>query len=920
MPGTLSRVLKPLSGLALLSVIALSTCTAASAQTTASTADITSLHRSFVTPPDDARIMMRWWWFGSAVTKPELEREMEAMKQGGIGGFEVQPVYPMALDDTATGFHNLPYLSGGFLDALHFANQRAHALGLRVDLTLASGWPYGGSYLPVTEAAGRLRIVATPVPTGANSIATPNIGNGEKMLTAFLAAGEPQAYDARSFKELPTPTGYRLQVPAGLQGPHVVLFFVSSRTGQQVKRAAVGANGFVLDHFDHAAIEDHLHTVGDKLMQAFGSQPPYAVFSDSLEVFGSDWTPDFLQEFQKRRGYDLTPYLPALVTDIGPKTADIRHDWGQTLTELIDANYLTPIREWAKAHDTRFRSQTYGIPAVTMSSNALVDLPEGEGPQWRSFSFTRWATSASHLYGRPITSSETWTWLHSPAFRATPLDMKAEADLFFLQGINQLIGHGWPYSPPSVGEPGWSFYAAAVFNDHNPWWIVMPDVTRYLQRCSYMLRQGKPDNDIALMLPTDDAYSQFSPKQDSVSGLMGKMLGPQIIPDILNSGYNLDFIDASAIDAVGVQHPVLILPGVDQISLEAYRKVEAYARSGGIVIATRRLPAHAPGLKADEQDTPQIQAISHELFEGPNALGHFLPDESQLSATLTKLYKPDMLLSTSAPEIGFIHRKLADSDVYFIVNTSNHPTQTTATFRVEEHYAQWWNPFSGEASAAADGQTVSINLAPYESRFLVFTNAKPAQEHHRKLKSIPAPLDIAADWKVTFPKLDRTEQMNQLRSWTSDEATHYYSGTAVYEKTIDVPAAMLRPGMAVKLDFGPGTPIEPATRTRQNGTRAWIDGPVREAAQVFVNGKAAGDVWHPPYVVDVTPLLHAGSNQLRIVVGNTGINTLAGRTLPNYRLLNSRYGERFTPQDMNNLQPLPSGIFGQLRLVAIAAQ
>ena len=67
----------------------------------------------------------------------------------------------------------------------------------------------------------------------------------------------------------------------------------------------------------------------------------------------------------------------------------------------------------------------------------------------------------------------TWTWLHSPTFRATPLDVKAEADIHFLQGINQLIGHGWPYSAPGVEYPGWRFYAAAVFNENNPWWIVM---------------------------------------------------------------------------------------------------------------------------------------------------------------------------------------------------------------------------------------------------------------------------------------------------------------------------------------------------------------------------------------------------------------------------------------------------------------
>ena len=128
-------------------------------------------------------------------------------------------------------------------------------------------------------------------------------------------------------------------------------------------------------------------------MRALAPNPPYAVFSDSLEVYGSDWTDDLLAEFQKRRGYDLTPYLPALVGDIGEKTADIRHDWGQTLTELCEERYLKPITDWAHKNGTRFRSQTYGIPPVVLSSNALVDLPEGEQQQrsWREFSTTRWA-------------------------------------------------------------------------------------------------------------------------------------------------------------------------------------------------------------------------------------------------------------------------------------------------------------------------------------------------------------------------------------------------------------------------------------------------------------------------------------------------------------------------------------------------
>ncbi len=124
-----------------------------------SIADIDALEREFASPPDDARVMMRWWWFGSSVTRPQLERELQLMKQGGIGGIEVQPVYPLALDDERAGIKNLPFLSDEFLDALRFTAAKARELGLRFDLTLGSGWPYGGPTFPIDEAAGRLRIM-----------------------------------------------------------------------------------------------------------------------------------------------------------------------------------------------------------------------------------------------------------------------------------------------------------------------------------------------------------------------------------------------------------------------------------------------------------------------------------------------------------------------------------------------------------------------------------------------------------------------------------------------------------------------------------------------------------------------------------------------------------------------------------------
>jgi hypothetical protein len=154
--------------------------------------------------------------------------------------------------------------------------------------------------------------------------------------------------------------------------------------------------------------------------------------------------------------------------------------------------------------------------------------------------------------------------------------------------------------------------------------------------------------------------------------------------------------------------------------------------------------------------------------------------------------------------------------------------------------------------------------------------------------------------------------MDTLRSWTDDDATRYFSGVATYEKNVTVPAAMIAKGLAVQLDFGEGRPIPPERLT--NGMRAWLDPPVREAATVFVNDRRAGSLWAPPYTLTVTDFLRPGANAFRIEVANVAINHMAGRALPDYRLLNLRYGTRFEPQDMDKVRPVPAGLTGPITL------
>lgn len=864
--------MKPRAAILFLSLLA---SVVSTAQQRSTPAALDELRRSFVEPPLDSRIMMRWWWFGPAVTKPELERELQLMKAGGIGGVEVQPVYPVELDDPAKGLRNLTYLSDEFIDALRFAADKARELGLRIDLTIGSGWPYGGAQVGVDQAAGKLRIERVAVTPLSQRVAVPNLGAGEQFIAAFLTPPRSDAAAANTALELTDISDGVVRLPAG-HSPGDVLFFIASRTGMMVKRAAVGAEGFVLNHYDRDALAGYLKTVGDRLLQAFGGAPPFAVFCDSLEVYESDWTADFLEQFRTRRGYDLKPHLPALDSDAGPRTAALRHDWGETLTELLNERFVEPMQEWARRNRTRFRLQGYGIPPATLSTNSRVDLPEGEGVQWRALSSTRWASSASHIYDRPITSSETWTWLHSPAFRATPLDVKAEADVHFLQGVNQLIGHGWPYTPEGVEYPGWRFYAAGVFNEKNPWWMVMPDVSRYLQRLSFAMRQGTPVNDVAIYLPTGDAWAHFSPGRVNTIETLRERLGRNIVPGVLEAGFGFDFVDDEAMRTVGRvdgttlrlgsgSYRAVILPGVERIPIAVLRTLAEFAGHGGTVIATRRVPELAPGFKATDVDHAAVRDLSQGLFRLTGALGRVVDDEhAQLGAELTRHLTPDVDLSPPSPDFGFVHRRTDFAEIYFLANTGNRRLRANATVRVEGMSAEWWDPVSGRvipaqgqvlaaggaSSTSRSGTAIALDLEPYGSRVLVFSKHVRPQPQRRRQPMTPTrppgppPLDISSGWTVRFGPNGVPTLMNSLRSWTDDEVTRYFSGVATYEKEVVVPEHMLADGITLQLDFGEGQPI-PLERL-PTGMRAWLDAPVREAATVFVNGQRAGSVWAPP--------------------------------------------------------------------------
>jgi hypothetical protein len=235
----------------------------------------------------------------------------------------------------------------------------------------------------------------------------------------------------------------------------------------------------------------------------------------------------------------------------------------------------------------------------------------------------------------------------------------------------------------------------------------------------------------------------------------------------------------------------------------------------------------------------------------------------------------------------------------------------------------WWDPMTGNVQPAtviersSGSVSIALNLEPYGSRVLVFSRRARQSQQPPTPTTTPQVIDLNIGWQVTFGDTGAPVRMEQLRSWIEDETTRYFSGVATYEKSVVVPDDFLRSGVRVRLDFGEGKPVEAtAPSPRTAGMRALMDGPIREAAVVTVNGRRAGAVWCPPYSLDVTEFLKSGENRLRIEVGNLAINHMAGRALPDYRLLNLRYGERFQAQDMDKVHPIPAGLLGPIRLIA----
>ena len=829
--------------------------------------------------------MLRWWWFGPSVERDELSRELTAMAQAGFGGVEVAYVYPL-------GEATTEFLSEAFLADLRFAADRAHELGLRFDLTLGSGWSFGGPHITDELAARRLHWERREITPGSHEIPVGSPWPGDELLAAYVGAGsfqeQPESYRMLSI------TNGMIKIPNG-QGARQVLLAYAQRTGQNVKRAAVGSEGSVLDHYSAAAVEAHLRWAGDRMLDAVPAELVGSVFCDSLEVYGADWTPALPDEFARRRGYPLLPVLYRLAVD-RPDTLKVRADYHRTLAELYQENFVAVVQRWAASRGVSFRIQSYGTPPATISSYRFADLFEGEGWGWKEITQCRWASSAGHLYGKDVVSAEVWTWVHSPSFRATPLDLKGEAHEHLLNGINQLIGHGWPYSPSEAPGLGWFFYAAGAIDDRNPWWPAMSPLNAYLTRLCWLLLQGEPVADVAIYVPTEDLFAVMGRE---VGGSLNawqeaeRWIAAAIPATIRISGLDYDLIDDEALAIIPpTRYRVVVVPATTMILDATTTWLEKVTAAGGSVImidSSVRVPgAVAVGLEA-------------------------------LADALTAAVDPDLGISPMTADIGFVHRRYADADIYFIANTGPHGRTFRITARGKSRSYEEWDATTGQvvrAGPATDG--IDVSLQPYQATVIIMINdalatqAEPSRSTEPTAVMQSRRIRLDGSWQVAFAD-EQPKPVHLPHVWEDQPGRRHYSGAATYATRCEL--GDLPPEARVVIDFGDCSVTDAADQDNAGlvgpSYRVAVTGPVGEIAEVKVNGLDCGVAWDPPYRVDITGVVRGGVNEIKITVRNTAANALAAdrHILELAAQSEARYGRRFRMQDLDRaMESVRSGL------------
>lgn len=677
------------------------------------------------------------------------------------------------------------------------------------------------------------------------------------------------------------------------------------------------ATGLEVDKFDGAAVRRYLdHYIGMYKDAAgpdlIGKRGVQAILTDSIEVGAANWTPAMVEQFKRLRGYDPTPWLPALTgTIVGSRGESDKflYDYRRTLADLMASEHYGTVAKVAHENSLKVYGEALesGRPSLgdDMSMRRYTDIPMSamwthsreNGPQPSHVADIKGAASVAHIYGQNLVAAESLTsslsyWDHAPAY------LKRVIDLEFVNGVNRPVIHTSVHQPVDDKKPGLSlFIFGQYFNRHEAWADLAKPWVDYISRNSLMLQQGRNVADVAYF------YGEEAPLTALYEKAQVADAPRQYAYDFINAEALMGALSNDGEELVapgGARYRVLYLGGSSQrMTLPTLRKLAALVDGGATVVGTK--PEGDPGLATDNAE---YAALAAKLWPGSEIAqvgkGRVIAGKDIEAALAKAGIAPDFRYTGAQPDsaIPFVHRKLADGDSYFLVNQKERTETIEAHFRVTGKAPELWRAETGAFEPLSyrieNGETVvPLTLLADESVHVVFR--KPAAADALAIKKlVPNRLStLDGPWNVSFQSgrgapASATFQSLAPLNENAEPGIKYFSGIATYSRDFATPKGWKR-----------GQPL-------------WIDlGEAREIAEVRVNGKLAGSAWHAPYRVDIGEFAKPGSNKLEIRVANLWVNRMIGDAQPG--------AEKVTWTPMPTYRkdaPLrPSGLIGPVTLM-----
>jgi len=882
-----------------------------------------------------------WWWMGSAVDRANITANLEDYSRAGIGGVHIIPIYGVK------GYEDqyIPFLSREWMEMLAYTVAEANRLDMGVDMTTGTGWPYGGPNIGAEDAASMVRIDSFECSGGERFIKSFE----QKDVQAILAFSSKNRFIDLTLRVDDKTDSLKWTAPEGKWKVYTVIM---DGTRQQVKRAAPGAEGDVLDYFSAVSLNRYLARF-DSAFSAGRSVIPRAFYNDSFEVYNSNWTDDFFDEFNSHREYDLRMHIPEL---LGKGTSDmaarVRHDYNETISDLLLDEFTVPWVSWCHDMGSITRNQAHGSPGNLLDLYAAADIPETEAfgpsgfpiPGLRVDSnipehfgkpeilIEKFASSAAHVTGKKLVSSESCTWL-GEHFQVSLSQVKPEIDALLAAGVNHILFHGIAYSPAEETWPGWLFYASTNFGQTGSFWKDLPELNAYIASCQSFLQSGLPANDILLYWPVHDIWRREA-DTDMLHHFQvhnaGKWLHGtpfhEAASNMWERGFTFDYISDRLLQNVMSSHGMIstdggvyrtiVVPGCRFMPSATLDKLVNLARSGSTVIVTGAMPVDVPGFSNLERERAllreQLRLINPEKSEQFDlSIAHIGKGQFIIGDNLEQMLSLAGAAREPVTDFGvkFIRRAHNWGYDYFLTNLENTPLDRWVTIGVTLQSAVIYDPIFSHSGVAAlrkladDKTQVYLQLEPGQSCILRTFTSKHVKGHDWEYISHHGkPYNITGQWQVTFvnggPGLPDEISTSKLASWTEiggDDA-RVFAGTARYKITFKKPVEMSDEWM---LDLGK----------------------VYESARIWLNGSYIGALWCFPFNLRVGKEMRDGENILEVEVTNLAANRIADldrRNVTWKKFHNINYVSiKYEPLDASSWPLMDSGLIGPVQLIPL---